>query len=118
MADPRPSLIQALNRFTGSGVIGVNVISWLAAIPGFAALLGLAVGYGSLLNRVKNAEADVLAIQKELAELRATRETVARIDERTRATQAQVGGMDSKLDNVIGALLRGAETRSFNERTA
>jgi hypothetical protein len=96
----------------------MNLIGWLTVIPGIAALMGSAVTYGILLNRVRNVEGDVVDMRKELAELRATRETVARIDERTKFVADQVGSMDAKLNNVIGALLRGAETRSFHERTA
>lgn len=86
---------------------------WLEAVPGLASIVAVLVGYGMLLNRVKNVEADVATMQKELAELRATRETVARIDERTKFTQDQVAAANRKLDDAIGAMLRDREPRSF-----
>jgi hypothetical protein len=92
----------------------MNVIAWISAVPGVAALIAFFVGYGALLNRVKNVESDVVNIQRELAELRATRETVARIDERTKATQDQVGRMDGKLDGALTTLL--GETRTWRDR--
>lgn len=92
----------------------MNVVAWLAAVPGVAALVAMLVGYGALQNRVKNVEDDLRIVHQELSELRATTITVARIDERTKATQEQVGRMDGKLDDALSTLL--GETRTWRDR--
>lgn len=104
-----------MNRVGVLGVIGMNWLAWLGVVPGIASLAWSLISYGMLLNRVKNVEVDVDNIQKELAELRATRETVARIDERTDNIKEQVREISGKLNDVTGAFLRTMEPRTFAE---
>jgi hypothetical protein len=93
----------------------MTAAEWLAAIPGVVSIFAMLVGYGALLNRVKNVEADMLNVQREIDELRTVATLVARIDERTLATSEQGNRMERKLD---GALVAHAltEPRSFRER--
>lgn len=84
---------------------------WLATIPGFAAIAASLVGYGALLARVKNVEASVQNLQKEIDELRSLNATVARIDERTEAQKEQGNRLESKLDGALVAML--GEARSW-----
>lgn len=97
-----------------------NVVAWISAVPGVAAILAGLVGYGALLNRVKNMEAEMATVKSDLAELRAQGIVVARIDERSLAQQSvterltgQLDRMDHKLDGVLIASVR--EARTFRD---
>lgn len=103
-----------LNRSAGIGVFKVSALVWLSAVPGIVSLLAFFVGYGALQNRMKNVEGDMENVQREIAELRAVATTVARIDERTKATASQVDRMDGKLDGALTTLL--GETRTWRDR--
>ena len=91
------------------------MISYLSYVPGIAALLLAAMGYGALQNRVKTLETEVGGIKEEIAAFRETTVLTARIDERTDIMKGVVERMDTKLNTALGALINTShEKRSFS----
>lgn len=80
----------------------------LGAVPGLLALLGAAVGYGRLTQRLATVETKMTKVEN-LAN------DVARIDERTLNTAKGVEAIDGKLTVVTEHLL--SEARAFTVQT-
>ncbi len=81
---------------------------WLSILPGMVALLGAAVGYGSMRARMAQLEKDMEPVKK-LAQ------DVARIDERTQLTQANVKDVKGSVERLVERFIDG-EHRSFNNK--
>lgn len=112
---PHPAL-SLLNRVAAIGVVKMNLVAWLSAVPGIAALIAFFVGYGSLLNRVKNVETNQTKMEVEIATLRGMAVAVGRIDERTETTKGEVAAVNRKLEDIFRVLMR--EPRSFADEHA
>lgn len=79
-------------------------IAAVGAIPGVVALIGCAVGYGRLVQRLQTVERD-------LAEVKDLKEKVSAIDERTKNTQADVRDVKTDVGRLVEHML--GEQRSF-----
>lgn len=86
----------ALILAVGSLAIGMGVYEWLIAGPGLLALIGVAVGYGALRQRVK-------ALEDQLKELLKLPTAVAIVEERTWNINNNVNAMNSKIDGFLSA---------------
>lgn len=78
----------------GSLVSGMGVYEWLVAGPGMLALIGVAVGYGALRQRVK-------AVEDQIKELLKLPTAVAIVEERTWNINNNVNAMNSKIDGFL-----------------
>lgn len=84
------------------------IIALIGAIPGFLALLGAAVGYGRIVQRLSRVEQDV-------ADMKRMGETVARIDERTKGTDQNVQNLRQAVDRFVEIIV--GERQAFAEPT-
>lgn len=80
----------------GSLVTSMGVYEWLIAGPGLLALIGVAVGYGALRQRVK-------AVEDQLKELLKLPTAVAIVEERTWNINNNVNAMNGKIDGFLSA---------------
>lgn len=76
----------------------LTVENVVTASPGIIALIGAAVGYGRLMQRMSAVESDV-------HELKGLNETVARIDERTKAGAEDMKAVRADLSSIVGSAL-------------
>lgn len=80
----------------GSAVAGMGMYEWLIAGPGLLALIGVAVGYGALRQRVKS-------VEDQLKELLKLPTAVAVVEERTWNINNNVNAMNGKIDGFLSA---------------
>lgn len=76
----------------------------LAAVPGVIALLGGAVGYGRLLERLR-------AVERDVADVNDIKTKVAAIDARTTSTENNINSIKGSVDKIYEYLL--GEARTF-----
>lgn len=79
-------------------MIGMSVYEWLIAGPGILALIGVAVGYGALRQRVKT-------VEEQLKELLKLPTLIATIEERTSNMNMNVNSLNGKIDSFLGVTL-------------
>ncbi len=94
----------------------LGVYEWIVAVPGLLALLGVAVGYGTLRQKVKT-------LEDQMQHLSLLSESVVRIDERTQHSaqglidvKQSINGVASKMDDFLKVLI--GEARSFREASS
>lgn len=78
----------------------------LEIVPGLIALIGVAVGFGQLKQRL-------IAVEKDVARVGDLSDKVSRIDERTISTDKKVGEMQGGIDRLVQHLLD-EPVRAFN----
>lgn len=93
----------------------LGVYEWIVAVPGLLALLGVAVGYGTLRQKVKT-------LEDQMQHLSLLSESVVRIDERTQHSaqglievKDSVQAIGNKMDGFLQVLV--GEARSFRDAT-
>lgn len=70
----------------------------LELMPGVMGLLGAAVGYGSMNQKVRNLEEKIKPISE-------FSDQIGRIDERTKSTDRKVDGVKDQVDRIVERFL-------------
>jgi hypothetical protein len=87
----------------------------LAAVPGALALGGALVGYGRLQGELRGVHSRMDTMDEKVTKLEGMQTDIARMDERTKSTDANVRAINDKMDTVTEHLL--SEARSFAIQT-
>lgn len=92
----------------------MSILEVLSAVGGFSGVLGLlgaAVGYGRLQQRL-------LTVEHDVGKLGDLTSKVSRIDERTKNTDVNVRDLKESIGDLTRALLSGPQRHEANRRRA
>lgn len=97
---------------------GFDVWTFISGVPGVAALIGAAVGYGKLTQRINDVEKALDGEGGLIASLHRLSLQTARIDERGLANAKTLENIDKKLDRALDKMSDAASvaTVRYSER--